>query len=85
MIGVKSNLRFLIVIGIGAVIGSVLNALLQGTGAPAWLVQDLPMGLDPPFTLDLLVVRLTVGLTLSMSFCTVLGMLVALIAFYKRL
>ena len=81
----KNNLRFLIAIGVGAVIGSILNALLSGTDAPLWLVQELPMGLDPPFTLDLLFIKMTLGLTLSMSFCTVIGMLIALIAFYRRM
>lgn len=82
---VKDNLRFLLVVGLGAVIGAVLNALLAGANAPAWLVQELPMGFDPPFTLDLIVIKVTFGLTMTMSFCTVVGMLIALIAFNRKL
>ncbi|MBI2302877.1 MAG: DUF4321 domain-containing protein [Armatimonadetes bacterium] len=81
----KNNLRFVMVIAIGAVIGSVINRLLSGAGAPAWLINELPMGLEPPFSLDLVLVKLTFGFTLSMSFCSVLGMVIALIAFHKRL
>lgn len=81
----KNNLRFLLVIVVGAVIGSVINRLLSGAGAPAWLVNELPMGLEPPFALDLVLVKLTLGFTLSMSFCSVLGMMIALLAFHKRL
>lgn len=81
----NSNIRFFIVIAIGAVIGSILNELLAQAGAPGWLVNSLVLGLDPPFTLDLLVCRFTCGLTLTMSLASVLGMLIALIAFQRKL
>lgn len=78
-----NNLRLLIILAVGAVVGSVVNELLAGAGAPLWLVRVLPMGLEPT-TLDLNFLKLTVGLTLQMSFGSVLGMLIALIAFHKR-
>ena len=81
----KSNVRFFLVIAIGAVVGSILNELCARAGAPGWLVNKLTMGLDPPFCLDLVVFRATIGLTLSMSLASVLGMLIALIAFHRRL
>lgn len=81
----KDNLRFFVVVCIGAVIGSILNELLASAGAPGWLVNKLTLGLDPPLLLDLVVLRFSVGLTLTMSLASVLGMLIALIAFHRRL
>jgi len=80
---VNQNLRLMVVVAVGAVIGSVLNHLLAAAGAPQWLVQVLPMGLLDPFHLNLAVFDLTFGFTLSMSFASVIGMLIALWAFYR--
>ncbi len=81
----KSNLRFFLVIAIGAVVGSILNELLDKAGAPTWLVNKLTLGLDPPFSLNLIVCQMTFGLTLTMSLASVIGMVLALVVFHKRL
>ena len=81
----KSNLRFFLVIALGAVIGSILNELMDKAGAPLWMVNKLNLGLEPPFTLNLVVLKLTLGLTLTMSLASVLGMVLALVIFHKRL
>ncbi len=81
----KSNLRFFLVVMFGAMIGSVLNELLDLAHAPLWLVNKLTLGLQPPFELDLLVCKLTLGLTVTMSLASVIGMVIALVVFHKRL
>jgi hypothetical protein len=80
---VNANLRLIVVVAIGAVIGSVLNELCAHAGAPLWLTRVLPMGLEPPLTLNVMVLRLTFGFILNISFATVIGMLLALLAFHK--
>ncbi len=81
----KDNLRLFLILGMGAVIGSILNELLAATNAPLWLVNTLEMGIDPPFTLNLIVFQLTIGLAIRMSLASVCGMLLALLVFHKRL
>ena len=79
----NANLRLIVVVAIGAVIGSVLNTLLAHAGAPHWMTNVLPMGLPQPFVLDVSVLRLTFGFMLNMSFAMVIGMLIALWAFQR--
>lgn len=81
----KDNLRLLVILGMGAVIGSILNELLAATNAPLWLVNTLEMGIDPPFSLNLIVFELTIGLAIRMSLASVFGMLLALLVFHKKL
>ncbi len=80
---VNQNLRLAVIVAIGAVIGSIINGLLAAAQAPAWMTRVMPMGLEPPLSMDLAVIRLTFGFSLSISFATVIGMLIALIAFYR--
>ena len=79
----NANLRLIVVVAIGAVIGSVLNELMFHAGAPLWMTRVLPMGLEPPLSLNLVVTRLTLGFTLNISFATVIGMLLAVVGFQK--
>ena len=81
----KDSVRLVVILALGAVIGSVLNELLAATNAPLWLVNTLEMGIDPPFTLNLIVFQLTVGLAIRMSLASVFGMLLALIVFHKKM
>jgi hypothetical protein len=80
---VNANLRLIVVVAIGAVIGSVLNQLLAAAGAPDWMVRVLPMGLEPPLSLNLVVMRLYLGFILNISFATVIGMAIAMWIFHK--
>ncbi|MCC7491889.1 MAG: DUF4321 domain-containing protein [Fimbriimonadaceae bacterium] len=81
----KNNLRFLVILLSGAVLGSVLNDLLARANAPLWLTETLPLGIDPPFTVDLIFLKLSLGLALKMSLMSVVGMLLAVLAFRKTL
>lgn len=81
----KPNVRYFLLIGVGAIVGAILNELLAQADAPGWLVNQLTLGLDPPFTVDLIVIQFTCGLTLSMSLASVIGMLVAVVAFRRSL
>lgn len=82
---VKEHSRLLILLAVGAVVGSVVNSLLAAAHAPEWLVRVLPMGFDPPFSINLVVCELTFGFTLSLSFFSILGMILALVLYRKQL
>ena len=79
----SQNARLAVVVAIGAVIGSVVNHLMRMWDLPRWLTNDMTMGLQPPLSLDLLACQISFGFTLTISFATVIGMFIALVAFYR--
>ena len=92
----KSDLRLIIFLVLGAVIGSVINQIFVGLGAPDWLTRTQTVGLNPPpdpdsglnygpAYLDLAILRVTFGFGLELSFCTVLGLALGLYIFKKML
>jgi hypothetical protein len=91
---VKNDLRLIIFLILGAVIGSVLNQMLVGLGMPDWVTRTQSVGLNPPppperaydyqpAYLDLAIFRVTFGFSLELSFCSVLGLALALFLFKK--
>ena len=90
----KNDLRLIIFLILGAVIGSVLNQIFIGVGAPEWLTQTQSVGLNPPPApdqaydyqpayLELAILRITFGFSVELSFCSVLGLGLALFLFKK--
>lgn len=79
----KDNAKFFGLVALGAIIGSVANGLLAAAGSPDWLVRVLPMGIEP-FTLDLVVCQLTFGFTVSLSFASIVGMVLALMMLRRK-
>jgi len=83
----SSNFRLILFLVIGALIGSILNEMLYSWGAPEWLTRYIEVGLNPPpdsAFLDLYILTFTLGFSLKLSFCTVLGLALGLFLF-KRL
>lgn len=80
----KDGTKFFGLVALGAVMGSVLNGLLSAAGLPGWLVNALPVGIEP-FTLDLIFCQLTFGFTLSLSFGSIAGMITALVLLRRKL
>lgn len=78
----KTNVVLLIVLAVGAVIGSVINHLLEGH-VPDVLTQTVSVGLTPPAHLDLAVFELDFGFLVELSFCTILGLVIAMLVFRK--
>jgi hypothetical protein len=100
---VKNDLRLIIFLVLGAVVGSILNQVLIGVGAPEWLTRTQSVGLNPPpdpdsfnqpldpdnvyyrpTYLDLAIFRVTIGFSLELSLCSVLGLALGLVL-YKKL
>jgi uncharacterized membrane protein YeaQ/YmgE (transglycosylase-associated protein family) len=77
----KTKASLIILLVVGAVIGSVLNQLLKGQ-VPEFLTQTVNVGLSPAH-LDLLVFQLDFGFGVEMSFCTIIGLVLALFVFRK--
>ena len=75
----KSGSYLLLFIFIGGLLGSILGEILQVV-APQGTVknifgQALNLGLDPPVTVNLVLIKFTLGFLLKMNLLTVLGML----------
>ena len=72
---------------VGAVIGGVLGELLRGVDAlqslVPYLVSTYPILDIAPFTLNLYVVSLTLGFSLSLNIMSIIGLLVAMYVFRK--
>ena len=77
----KTNALLALILVVGALIGSVLNQLLIGR-VPDSLTNTVSVGLDPAH-LNLLVFQLDFGFQFELSFCTILGLVVALLVFRK--
>ena len=82
--GVGFCILFLMV---GAVIGGVLGELLRGVDALQslipYLVSTYPILSIAPFTLNLYVMSLTLGFSLSLNLMSILGLLAAAYLFRK--
>ena len=77
----KTKAFLIILLVVGALIGSVLNHLVTGH-VPEYLTQTVKVGLSPAH-LDLLVLQLDFGFGVELSFCTILGLVLALFVFRK--
>lgn len=86
MSAASSNLRLILFLVIGALIGSILNEMFYAWGAPDWLTRYVEVGLNPPpdsAFIDLYILTFTLGFSLKLSFCTVIGLALGLFL-YKR-
>lgn len=76
----KHKLSFLqiLVLLIGAVLGSLISRMAAGIPGFGWLAFGQSFGLSTT-TLDLGILRLTIGFTMSISVATILGLIFAII------
>jgi hypothetical protein len=72
---------FVVVILAGAMLGSVVADALGHFTYLAPLGHSVAFGVDPPVTLDLRVVTLTLGFVVRLNLATVLGIIAALYVF----
>lgn len=71
----------LVVVVAGAMLGSVVADSVGQFTYLAPLGRSVVFGVDPPVTLDLRVLTLTVGLTVRLNLATVLGIILAIYLF----
>lgn len=67
----------LLVLVIGALLGSVIAEAVEGYQGLSFLARDLRFGLDPPATLDLRVLTVTFGTTVRLNLAILIGIVVA--------
>lgn len=65
----------------GIVIGSLLGELAANVDWLRWLSYGRSFGLSEPFTVDLGVIQLTLGLMISINMASIIGVLIALIVY----
>lgn len=66
------------VVFLGALLGMVIAEALAGYSALSFLSRDLSVGLDPPLTVDLKVLRFTLGAVLRLNLAVPIGIVVAI-------
>ena len=74
-------------VGVGAIAGGLLGGLLKNvdalSGLAPYLASETELFSIAPFTLDLFVVQLTLGLTFAPNLMAALGMVLGLVAYRK--
>ncbi len=80
----KKTLIFLLLLLAGIMAGAVIGSLCRNVGALQWLsyAQSIGIGSDTPLVLDLIVMKITFGLSFSINVAQVICIIIAL-AFYK--
>jgi len=66
-----------IVGSLGAVLGIVIGEALVGYPALAFLSRDLTVGVDPPLTVDLKFLTVTLGFTFRLNLAVPIGIVLA--------
>ncbi|HEX9154763.1 MAG TPA: DUF4321 domain-containing protein [Nitrospira sp.] len=84
----KSPWVLLLFLLIGGLLGGILGEVLQvmapkGGTIQAFFITAVTPGISPPLTIDLILLKLTLGFSLKISLLSVLGMLLG-IYLYKN-
>jgi hypothetical protein len=84
----KSGWVLLLFVFVGGLLGGVLGEILRVFTPPGTIqnifARGVSPGLDPPFTIDLVMVQITFGFILKMNLLTLLGMFLG-IYLYKNI
>jgi hypothetical protein len=68
----------IVVILSGGLLGSVIAEAVVGYPVLGFLAREVRAGIDPPLTLDLRIISLTLGVLIRLSLAMVLGVIMAL-------
>jgi hypothetical protein len=78
----QSNIDILLILTlIGALLGSIVGEALAKS-LPV-LAKGVSAGIDPPVTLDLFVIKLTLGFSLKLNVASAIGIVFALLLFRR--
>ena len=83
----RKSLYTLFLLCAGIVLGTLVAALTKDIPTLSWLAYGLEFGLTSPFVLDLSVMKLTFGLSLSLNVSVVIFVVLSLaigLAVYRR-
>ena len=79
----KNSLIILFFVCAGIVAGSLVAELTSGVKALSWLSYGLNFGLTQPFVLNLRVIQLTLGLSISLNISVIIFVSLAFFIAYK--
>lgn len=79
----KNTLVFIVFILCGIVIGGLLGELSKSINWLNWLSYGQSFGFSDPFTLDLGVLQLTLGLMIKINIASIIGIVVAVFVYRK--
>jgi len=66
-----------VIILFGGLLGSVIAEAVVGYPVLGFLAREVRAGVDPPFTLDLRIISLTVGGIIRLNLAMLLGVVIA--------
>ena len=79
----KNTLVFIIFILCGVVIGGLLGELSKSVDWLNWLSYGQSFGFSDPFTLDLGVLQLTLGLMIKINIASIIGVVISIFIYRK--
>lgn len=79
----KNTLILIIFILCGLVIGGLIGQLTQGISWLSWLSYGQTFGLTNPVTLELGVVKLTLGIVFNINISSIIGMILSIFIYRK--
>lgn len=79
----KNTLVFIVFILCGIVIGGLLGELSKSVNWLNWLSYGQSFGFSDPFTLDLGVMQLTLGLMIKINIASIIGIVIAVFVYRK--
>lgn len=79
----KSTIVLIIFVLCGIVIGGLLGELTAGISWLNWLSYGKEFGISTPFTLDLGVLKLTLGLMIKINIASIVGIIIAIFIYRK--
>ena len=82
--GSKNAWVLLILMLAGIVVGGFIGNLTSGVSGLSWLNYGQTFGLSSPVVLDLGIMVLTFGLTISINIASIIGIIIGIII-YKKL
>ncbi len=80
----KSKWTLLLILLSGIVLGGFIGYLCRNVGFLSWLNYGQTFGLSSPVVLDLGIMVLTFGLTITINIASILGIIIGIII-YKKL
>lgn len=79
----KNTLVFIVFILCGIVIGGLLGEISSSISWLNWLSYGQSFGFSNPFTLDLGVLQLTLGLMIKINVSSIIGIIIAIFIYRK--
>ncbi len=79
----KNSIVFIIFLLCGIVIGGLLGELTKGIDWLSWLSYGKQFGFSTPFTLDMGVLQVTLGLMIKINIASIVGIILAIFIYRK--